>query len=266
MLLLYPCLWSTALAAPLGSLPDPVLLGKFTLGAVIMRSAGCIINDLWDKDFDKHVERTRTRPLASGAGSPKQAMAFLGAHLLAGLGVLSTFNTYSIVLGFCSMPFVVVYPLMKRFTNWPQAVLGMAFNWGALMGWAAVHGECSWMHVLPLYAGGVSWTLVYDTLYGYQDRKDDSKLGLKSTALHFGNNPQRILTGFSALTVGGIGLAGYMADLTLPFYVGLGATGAHLLWQVWSADVNNTPNLWKRFASNRWLGAIVFGSIVAGHF
>lgn len=177
LLLLWPCIWSTALAAPLGTLPDPLLMAKFTTGAFLMRGAGCIINDLWDRDFDRNVTRTASRPLAAGTLTPKQALICLGGHLAVSFAILTSFNTYSIILGLCSMPLVVIYPLMKRYTNWPQLVLGLTFNWGALMGWAAMHGSCAWPQVLPLYGAGVCWTLVYDTIYGYQDRKDDLKLG-----------------------------------------------------------------------------------------
>ena len=169
MLLLWPCCWSTALAAPSGALPDMLLLGTFALGALVMRGAGCTINDLWDQDYDKHVERTKHRPLASGQLTTNQALMFLGGQLTVGLGVLMSFDTTCVALGLCSMPLVVLYPLCKRFTNWPQLVLGLAFNWGALMGWPALHpGELGLVHTLPLYAAGVCWTLVYDTLYGYQ--------------------------------------------------------------------------------------------------
>lgn len=168
LLLLWPCCWSVALAAPLGSLPDVILMGQFALGAFVMRGAGCTINDLWDRDFDKHVERTKNRPLANGSISVPQALGFLAAQLTCGLGVLVSLDPSCISLGFLSMPLVIAYPLMKRFTNWPQLVLGLTFNWGALMGWTAVHGTTSLEHVLPLYAAGVCWTLVYDTLYGYQ--------------------------------------------------------------------------------------------------
>lgn len=177
MLLLWPCVWSISLAAPIEALPDLFMISKFAAGAVIMRGAGCVINDIWDKDFDKHVERTKSRPLASGELSVRQAVGFLALQLSCGLGVLVTLNNSSIILGLASMPLVVAYPLMKRFTNWPQLVLGFTFNWGALLGWTAVHGSCSVEHCVPLYLGGVCWTLVYDTLYGYQDRKDDAKLG-----------------------------------------------------------------------------------------
>ncbi len=181
---MWPCFWSTALAAPLGALPDPVLLAKFAVGAFVMRGAGCTINDLWDRDFDKHVERTKNRPLANGDVTVTQAVGFLGLQLSLGLGVLLSFDVNSILLGCLSMPLVVAYPAMKRFTNWPQLVLGLTFNWGALMGWTAVHGELSLAHTLPLYLSGVCWTLVYDTLYGYQDRKDDKAIGER----HFGLN------------------------------------------------------------------------------
>jgi len=206
-----------ALAAPLGSFPDMLLMGQFAVGAFVMRGAGCTINDLWDRDFDKHVERTKNRPLANGSISVPQALGFLTLQLSCGLGVLVSLHPSCISLGLLSMPLVVAYPLMKRFTNWPQFVLGLTFNWGALMGWTAVHGNTSLVHVLPLYAAGVCWTLVYDTLYGYQgtksidtyftthtltlittnsytDRGDDRKLGLKSTSLHLGDEPQRPLS------------------------------------------------------------------------
>lgn len=178
MLLLWPCAWGIGLAAPVGEFPDMVLLSRFAVGALVMRSAGCVINDLWDKDFDKHVERTKTRPLASGAISVPQALGLLGLQLTAGLAVLVGLNPTSIALGMASMPLVVAYPLMKRFTYWPQFVLGLTFNWGSLLGYTAVTGSMSSLTAaLPLYGAGVCWTLIYDTLYGYQDRDDDSKLG-----------------------------------------------------------------------------------------
>ena len=139
MLLLWPCCWSTALAAPSGTLPDVMLMGTLALGALVMRGAGCTINDLWDQDYDKHVERTKHRPLASGQLTTNQALVFLGGQLTVGLGVLMSFDLTCVALGLSSMPLVVLYPLCKRFTNWPQLVLGLAFNWGALMGWPALH-------------------------------------------------------------------------------------------------------------------------------
>ena len=170
MLLLWPCWWSIGLAAPAGHLPDLSLVAIFGVGAFVMRGAGCTINDMWDRKFDAQVERTQNRPLASGAITPFLALVFLGGQLTCGLSVLLQLNTYSVFLGASSLGFVVMYPLMKRYTHFPQLVLGMTFNWGALLGWAAVHGTCDWSVVLPLYGAGVAWTLMYDTLYAHQVR------------------------------------------------------------------------------------------------
>ncbi|CAM9122103.1 unnamed protein product [Heterosigma akashiwo] len=267
MLLLHPCLWSLAIAAPAGSFPDMKLVALFSTGSFIMRSAGCTINDLWDKNYDAKVERTKNRPLATGEIGVPQAVSFLGLQLTAGLGVLLQLNTPCILMGFGVMPLVVAYPLMKRVTHWPQLVLGLAFNWGALMGHAAATGavDAAALAVTgPLYAGAVAWTLVYDTLYAHQDKKDDKQLGLKSTALYFGDNTKPILHGFSLITVGGLTLSGYMADLAWPFYIGMTATAAHLNWQIGTAELENSANLWERFTSNNTLGGIVGASIVAG--
>ena len=171
-----------------------------------------------DRDFDKHVERTKDRPLASGELSLNQALVFLGLNLSCGLAVLTSLNIQCIKLGFLVMPLVVSYPLMKRMTNFPQLVLGMTFNWGALMGWTAVLGETSLYHTIPLYISGVCWTLVYDTLYGYQDRKDDLKLGLKSTSLYLGEKPQVPLSVLCGAMVAGLFTTGYINGLSLPYY------------------------------------------------
>lgn len=179
MLLFWPCCWSTALAASVGSLPDLLLMSKFFAGAFIMRGAGCTINDLWDRNFDGKVERTKMRPLVNGSMTVPQAVVFLGGQLLTGLGILLTFNYTSIITAFVSMPLVIIYPAMKRYTHWPQFVLGMTFNWGVWVGWAAIHDSISYSILLPLYCSGICWTLVYDTLYAYQDRKDDIKIGKK---------------------------------------------------------------------------------------
>jgi 4-hydroxybenzoate polyprenyltransferase len=268
-LLLWPCLWSTALASP--QLPDPYLMGLFTAGSFVMRGAGCTINDMWDKDFDKRVTRTKDRPLASGELTQAQAFGFLGAQLATGLAVLVSLphTYYCFVWGALSLPLVVVYPLMKRYTNWPQLVLGLTFNWGAWMGWAATYGSMDYSVIAPLYFSGVTWTLVYDTIYANQDKKDDAALGLKSTALTFGSNEEqqkKILHAFAAMTFGQWLLTGYnMEDISmLPYGTGIALAYAHLFWQVKTAELDNPHNLAERFRSNTKVGGIVFASIVAG--
>lgn len=264
LLLFWPCCWGTILATPIGQTPNLMLIIKFGLGALIMRSAGCVINDLFDKDIDKHVERTKTRPLASGELTINQALGFLSVNLLSGLAILVTFNTDSILLGFGVMPIVLIYPLMKRVTNWPQLVLGLAFNWGALVGWTAVHGTVSWAHILPLYFSGVCWTLIYDTIYAYQDKEDDVRIGVKSTARALGDHPQIPLSLISVGMASGLCLSGHMAGLSSPFYYGIGIVEAHMLWQIWTMEAGNRANLWLRFSSNGLVGGIVAGALYAG--
>ncbi|GMF17415.1 unnamed protein product [Phytophthora lilii] len=264
-LLLWPCFWSISMAAPAGHLPDLSLLALFSSGALIMRGAGCTINDMWDKDFDKKVERTNKRPLAAGKLTYPQAWGFLAAQLSAGLAVLLQLNWYCVAMGASSLALVAAYPTMKRVTYWPQAFLGLTFNYGALLGWAAVHGSCEWPVVLPLYAGGVAWTLVYDTLYAHQDKKDDVKIGVRSTALLFGDNTKPVLNLFSAAAIAGFGTAGYMAGLDWPFFLGLSGGAAQLAWQLNTAKLDDPINLQARFASNKWFGALMFASVVAGN-
>lgn len=233
-----------------------------------MRGAGCTINDMWDADYDKSVERTKSRPLASGELTQGQSMAFLGVQLTAGLGVLLSLphTAYTFQVGAASLPLVVAYPLMKRYTHWPQLVLGMTFNWGALVGWASVHGSIDWTVVGPLYGSGIAWTLVYDTLYAHQDKVDDSKLGLKSTALHFADGTKPILHGFSALALMNWVAAGYALDFASPlYYCGCVAAYSHLAWQVHTAELDNPSNLAQRFKSNNQVGAIMFATCVAGN-
>ena len=237
-----------------------------------MRGAGCTINDMWDADFDKAVARTKSRPLASGELSMNQAVGWLGVQLTAGLGVLLSLPHLEqcFVWGVASLPLVATYPLMKRYTNYPQLVLGMTFNWGAIMGWVAVRGEVDWSVVGPLYLSGAAWTLVYDTLYAHQDKVDDAKLGLKSTALTFGEETKSILSALTAATWAGWIAAGYNCGYGLPwdvpyYYVGCSAAAAHLLWQVQSADLNNADNLAHRFRSNSLVGWMMFGSCAVGN-
>ncbi|KAI7812807.1 4-hydroxybenzoate polyprenyltransferase, mitochondrial [Triplophysa rosa] len=264
-LLYLPGTWSIGLAADPGCLPDFRILALFGVGALLMRGAGCTINDMWDKDFDKKVLRTASRPIASGEVTRFQALVFLGGQLSLALGVLLCLNYHSIALGAASLSLVVTYPLMKRITYWPQLVLGLTFNWGALLGWSAVMGSCDWSVCLPLYFSGVMWTLIYDTIYAHQDKEDDLKVGVKSTALRFGQHTKQWLGGFSVAMLSGLVLAGVNADQTLPYYCTLSAVAVHLAHQIYTVDINRPEDCWKKFASNRNLGLLLFLGIVTGN-
>ncbi|MEQ9519876.1 MAG: 4-hydroxybenzoate octaprenyltransferase [Parvibaculum sp.] len=271
-LLLWPCLWSIALAAPLGEgwsvlplllLPEPWTLFLFAVGAFVMRGAGCTINDILDHEFDAKVARTRSRPIPSGAVSVKQAFWFLGFLCLLGLMILVQFNLFTIMLGAASLVLVGLYPLAKRVTYWPQAVLGLTFNWGALLGWAAVSGSLAWPPVF-LYLGGICWTIGYDTIYGHQDKEDDALLGLKSTSLKFGEKTKPWLYLFYGGAITFFGLAGLTAAIGWIFYVGLAIGGWHLMRQVRRTDIDNPARCLAIFKSNRDFGVILFAAIVAG--
>ncbi|XP_013116456.2 4-hydroxybenzoate polyprenyltransferase, mitochondrial [Stomoxys calcitrans] len=263
-LLFWPCGWSIALSANAGCWPDFHMLALFATGALIMRGAGCTINDMWDRDIDKKVERTRSRPLASGEISQLDAIVFLSAQLSLGLLVLVQLNLESIMLGACSLGLVVTYPLMKRITYWPQMVLGMAFNWGALLGWCATKGAVDWSACLPLYLSGICWTIVYDTIYAHQDKKDDVQIGVKSTALRFGENTKVWLSGFTAAMLAGLTAAGVACDQTLPYYASVGIVGGHLIQQIYSLNIDNASDCAKKFFSNSQVGLILFLGIVLG--
>ncbi|XP_028808579.1 4-hydroxybenzoate geranyltransferase 2 isoform X2 [Neltuma alba] len=263
-LLLWPCMWSITLAAAPGHLPDFKMLALFGCGALLLRGAGCTVNDLLDRDIDTKVERTKVRPIASGHLTPFQGLCFLGLQLLLGLGILLQLNNYSRVLGASSLLLVFSYPLMKRFTFWPQAYLGLTFNWGALLGWAAVKGSLDPAIVLPLYASGVFWTLVYDTIYAHQDKEDDVKVGVKSTALRFGESTKKWISGFGVACIGSLAFSGFNAEIGWPYYPFLGAASGHLIWQIWTVDLSSRSDCNKKFVSNKWFGAIIFGGILAG--
>ncbi|XP_055356437.1 4-hydroxybenzoate polyprenyltransferase, mitochondrial-like isoform X2 [Paramacrobiotus metropolitanus] len=264
-LLYWPCAWSIALAANPGGLPDVKMLTLFGLGAFLMRGAGCIINDMWDRDFDKKVARTRERPLASGEIQFLPALIWLGGQLGLSLAVLSQFNWFSIILGASSLGIVVTYPLFKRFTFYPQLALGLAFNWGALLGYAAVRGYIDPYSVVPLYLAGVCWTMVYDTIYAHQDKVDDALIGIRSTALKFGERTPLILWEFSAAMLFSLGVSGYMAGLAWPYFMGLVGAAGHLTYQSFGLKMDDPADCWEKFKSNHYLGALIFLSIVAGN-
>ncbi|WP_374384811.1 4-hydroxybenzoate octaprenyltransferase [Dongia sp.] len=260
-LLLFPCWWSLALATPQGFAPDLKLILLFALGAIVMRGAGCTINDIADRDFDAKVARTATRPLASGALNLTQALVFLGLQLLVGLIILLQLPLFAVGLGAASLILVVTYPFMKRITWWPQAFLGLTFNWGALMGWAAI-----WAGLAPapvwLYVGGLFWTLFYDTIYAHQDKADDALIGVKSTALRLGAGTKKWLLAFGALTLFCFGAALWATASGWIAYLGLAGVLAHLLWQLVDVDIDDPADCLDKFRSNRFVGWILLFGIV----
>lgn len=257
-LLLIPCWWGLALAqiAQGGGLPNLWYGLLFLLGALIMRGAGCTLNDLADRDFDAQVARTRSRPIPSGQVSVKAAFAFLILQCLAGLAILLQFNWPTVVLGAASLVLVAIYPFMKRFTYWPQVFLGLAFNWGALVGWSAIHGEIAWPAIL-LYLGGISWTLAYDTIYAHQDKEDDVLIGVKSTALKLGTASVTWIAGFFILALALIEASLWLAQAGLLAHMGVAAAALHAAWQIARLDIDNPQNCLKLFRSNRDLGLLL---------
>jgi 4-hydroxybenzoate polyprenyltransferase len=258
-LLLWPGLWSVALATD--GLPDIRLLALFAAGALVMRSAGCVYNDIVDRDFDARVERTRDRPIAAGVISVKTALVFFALLLAIGLAILLQLNGFAILLGIASLVLVFTYPFMKRITYWPQAFLGLTFNWGALLGWAAAEGELSWPAGL-LYAGGIAWTLGYDTIYAHQDKEDDALIGVKSSALALGDKTKPWLWIFYSLTLTGFAAAGALSHIAWPFYAGLGAAALLFIWQATTLKTANGVDCLAKFKLNFWVGVVIFTGIV----
>lgn len=271
-LLLWPCWWSAALAAsayaipgePLATLLPPVShLVYFLVGAIAMRGAGCTYNDLVDQDIDSEVERTRSRPLPSGQVSRKQAWAFLVLQALVGLAVLLQFGSFAILLGILSLAVVAIYPFAKRFTNWPQFFLGLAFSWGALMGWAAQFNSLDLAPVL-LYFGSNLWVIGYDTLYAHQDKEDDALIGVRSTALLFGENTKQWLIALygSALLFFAVAFAN--AEVPMPALAGLVAAGAHMARQIRVLDIDDPDQCLRLFKSNSTVGWLIFLGLLGG--
>ena len=265
-LLLIPCWWSLGLAAVHAG--QPVSLWHavlFLIGAFAMRGAGCTWNDIVDRDLDRLVERTRSRPIPSGQVSVAAAAVFLVAQALIGLAVLLQFNWFTVKVGLASLAVVVVYPFMKRVTYWPQIVLGFAFSWGALMGWPATFARLDWP-ALVLYAGSIAWVIGYDTIYAHQDREDDALIGIKSTALLFGESTKPILAVFYTLAVALLAAAGWMAGAGIVFSLALVAFAAHLSWQIRQLDIADPDVCLKVFKSNRDAGFILFAALLIEAF
>jgi 4-hydroxybenzoate polyprenyltransferase len=262
-LLLLPCWWGLVLGqlANGGGLSNLWHAVLFLIGAVIMRGAGCTLNDIADRDFDAAVERTKNRPIASGRITRKQAFVFLVVQALLGLIVLLQFNLFTIVLGASSLLIVAVYPFMKRFTHWPQFVLGLAFNWGALLGWSATHASLN-SAALFIYAGGIAWTLAYDTIYAHQDKDDDMLIGVKSTALLFGANTKPWLLTFFAIALVCFAVSFWLVGAGPAAFAGLGAAAVHALWQIKTFDHTNANHCLKLFKSNRTFGLLLLAGLL----
>jgi len=261
-LLLLPCWWSVGLAAIKAGAPINLRhLILFFIGAFAMRGAGCTWNDIVDRDLDRQVERTRSRPIPSGQVSVTAAAVFLVLQALIGLAVLMRFNRFAILTGIASLAIVAVYPFMKRFTYWPQIALGFAFSWGALMGWAAAFARLD-VPAYLLYAGSIAWVIGYDTIYAHQDREDDALIGVKSTAILFGEHSKPMLAACYSLAVALIALAGGSVGAGIVFAVGLLAFAAHLTWQIKRLDITDPVNCLAVFKSNRDAGLILFAALV----
>jgi 4-hydroxybenzoate polyprenyltransferase len=262
-LLLMPCWWSAGLAAIAAGrpYPDPWHCLLFFIGAFAMRGAGCTWNDIVDRDLDAKVERTRSRPIPAGQVTARQAFAFLVLQALVGLIVLLQFNPFTILVGILSLTTAVIYPFLKRVTHWPQFGLGLAFSWGALMGWPAVFGRLD-PAAFILYAGSIAWVIAYDTIYAHQDRDDDALIGIKSTAILFGERSRPILALFFSAAVVLIGTAGWLAGGGLIFALGLAAFALHLGWQVWRLDIADPALCLRLFKSNRDAGLILFAGMI----
>ncbi len=263
-LLLWPCWWSAAIAADAAGhlIPNVWHLILFLVGAIAMRGAGCTYNDLVDRDFDGRVERTRSRPIPSGQVTVRQAQAFLVAQAFVGLLVLLQFNRFTVLVGICSLAVVAVYPFMKRITDWPQSVLGLAFNWGAFLGWTAVFGRLDWAP-LALYLGGICWTIGYDTIYAHQDKEDDALIGVRSTARLFGDKTRPWLIGFYSAATVLFAIAFMLAGLGPLAWLGLAAAAVHLGWQIGRLDIDDNDQCLMLFRANRDTGWILFAGLVA---
>jgi 4-hydroxybenzoate polyprenyltransferase len=262
-LLLLPCWWSAALAAIAAgqAWPDPVHCALFLIGAVAMRGAGCTYNDIVDRDLDTRVERTRQRPLPSGQVGLKGALIFLGLQCVVGLAVLLQFNAFAIATGFASLGIVALYPFMKRIFWLPQIVLGLAFAWGALMGWAVAFGSLGWA-AAALYVGSIAWVVGYDTIYALQDIEDDEIAGIKSSARFFGEQVKLGVAACYGLTIVFMTAAFFLAGAGLAAFLGLGLFAVHLAFQVACLDRQDGAGALRLFRSNREAGLILFAAMI----
>ena len=265
MLLFWPCAWGLTIAYDFSSNFNNYFfyLLLFFLGSVLMRSAGCIVNDIIDRKFDKKVTRTKNRPIASGKISVKLGLFYTSVLCLIALIILLNFNNFTVILALGSMPLAFTYPLMKRYTYWPQLFLGITFNYGLVLGWTSVTNEISLVPIM-LYLGAIFWTLGYDTIYGFQDIKDDEIIGLKSTSIKFKKKPIKFLYLCYSIFFLNIILSNYFMNLSKLNYFVLIFVAMHLYFQLNKLNIKSPLNCLKIFKSNNSLGAIIFFSIVIG--
>ena len=266
MLLFWPCAWGLTLAYDFSNdLNDYFFyLTLFFLGSVLMRSAGCIVNDISDKEFDKKVERTKNRPIASNKVSVNLAIFYTIVLCSLAFLVLINFNNLTIILALCSMPLAFTYPLMKRFTYWPQLFLGITFNYGLILGWTSIVSEISIAPII-LYLGAIFWTLGYDTIYGFQDIKDDEIIGVKSTSIKFKNKPKNFVITCYVFLISSILILGILMNYNYFFYLSLLITIIHLFfYQIKYFNSKDPLSCLKIFKSNNEIGLIIFCNILIG--
>ncbi len=262
-LLMFPGWWALAMAdlASPRAVPNLWVLLLFFVGAIVMRGAGCTYNDIIDRKYDGSVARTASRPIPSGRVTVRQAALFTIFLCLLGLAILLQFNGLTIILGAGSLILIAIYPFMKRYTYWPQLVLGLTFNWGALIGWTAANGTLS-APAIWLYVGCIAWTIGYDTIYAHQDKEDDLSLGLKSTALKFGEKTRPWISGFYALAVICWAVAAWQSGAGVITLLALSVVALHLRWQVATLEIDNGDNCLRRFRANRTVGLVLFAGLV----
>lgn len=260
-LLLWPTMWGLFAAAD-GQVP-PRLLAIFVLGTVLMRSAGCVINDWADRDFDPHVARTRDRPLAAGRVAPREALCLFAVLILVAFGLVLLTNLPTVLLSVPALLLAASYPFAKRFHSMPQAHLGLAFSWGIPMAWAAVHGQVDWPPALLLMAATLCWAIAYDTLYAIVDREDDLRIGVRSSAILFGRHALTAVGAFFAATLLLLAAFGWLQGLGAAWHAGLGLAALHAVWQLRIAHRDGPAGAFRAFLSNRDFGAIVFAGLLA---
>ena len=266
MLLFWPCAWGLTVAYDFNQNLNNYIfyLILFFLGSVLMRSAGCIVNDIADKDFDKNVSRTKNRPIASGDISVKRGIIYSSLLCFVAFLVLVNFNKFTIILALGSMPLAFTYPLMKRFTYWPQLFLGVTFNYGLILGWTSIYSEINIIPII-LYIGAIFWTLAYDTIYGFQDIKDDEIIGLKSTSIKFKKNPKKFLILCYSIFFISLIATGMMMKFNNLFYIFSALIFFHLfIFQLKKVKIEESLSCLKIFKSNNILGLIVFLSLIIG--